>query len=275
MNRVGKITAVLAGGLVTVAGVGWLGLQVPPKNFPPPAGTTPEMETVAIPPDLPASVHRYFTTVLGNEAPIIDSAIVWGRPRIRINGLWMPLRFRSAFNAGRDYHRTMEVTWFGLPIIEGVESYVDGEGYGNIAGGVSTGPKMDQASNIALWAEAVWMPSVYLTDPRVRWEAIDDTSARLVVPFGDDEDSLLFTFDPDTGLVTTVEAMRYRDADAPQKTRWWIEALAWQEFHGMVIPTTATLTWEDEGTPWAYWEVEGVEYNVDVSETLPAETVQR
>jgi hypothetical protein len=37
-----------------------------------------------------------------------------------------------------------------------------------------------------LWAEATAYPAVYLTDPRLQWEAVDNTTASLHVPFGDE-----------------------------------------------------------------------------------------
>ena len=43
-----------------------------------------------------------------------------------------------------------------------------------------------------------------------------------------------------------------------------------QTFHGIKIPSPASVTWLDEGTPWSVWTVEDVVYNVDVSEYIRA-----
>ena len=120
----------------------------------------------------------------------------------------------------------------------------------------------------------------------MRWEAIDDTTARLVVPFdcpfdlaqgkaqdrpfGEEEDTFTVTFDPQTGLIRTMEAMRYREATDETKIPWRNEPLGWQTFHGVMIPSPAAVTWLDEGTPWAVWTIEDVAYNVDVSEYIKA-----
>ena len=104
----------------------------------------------------------------------------------------------------------------------------------------------------------------------MRWEAIADTSARLVVPYGKGEDVFTVMFDPQTGLVRTMEAMRYRDATDEAKISWRNDPLGWQTFHGIEIPSPAALTWLDEGTPWSAWTIEDVVYNVDVSEYVRA-----
>ena len=36
--------------------------------------------------------------------------------------------------------------------------------------GVFEGEKINQGANLGLWSENVWMPAVFLTDPRVQWE---------------------------------------------------------------------------------------------------------
>ena len=64
------------------------------------------------------------------------------------------------------------------------EWYLDGKARMELPVGViENEPKIDMAANLALWGEAIWLPSILITDPRVRWEAIDDTTARLIVPF--------------------------------------------------------------------------------------------
>ena len=151
------------------------------------------------------------------------------------------------------------------------EWYLDGKARMELPVGViENEPKVDMAANLSLWGEAIWLPSLFITDPRVRWEAIDDTTARLVVPFNDDEDTLTVTFDPQTGLIRTMEAMRYREATDEAKIPWCNEPLGWQTLHGIVTPSSATTTWLDEETPWATWMVEDVVYNVDVSEYIVA-----
>lgn len=69
------------------------------------------------------------------------------------------------------------------------------------------------------------MPTFWL-DKRVRWEAVDDTSARLIFPFNDGEDNLLVHFDPGTGLVSQIDALRHRDGESG-KVGWRVAFLTW------------------------------------------------
>jgi len=80
----------------------------------------------------------------------------------------------------------------------------------------------------------VFMPSVIIMDARARWEAVDDETACLVIPYGDQNDSLLFKFDPKTDLVSNVSALRYRGQEE-EKTSWLIELTAWKNFHSVKI----------------------------------------
>ena len=129
--------------------------------------------------------------------------------------------------------------------------------------------KFDQGQNLALWAEAAYTtPSVLVLDPRVRWEPIDNTSARLLVPFGDSEDSLRVEFDPETGLITQMSGMRYRDQEET-KTPWRGEYSDWRAVRGIKVPHRVVGTWEDWEEPYVILEIEGAEYNVDVSEKIP------
>jgi hypothetical protein len=271
MNTVLAIVLASAVGLAALLGVGWLGLQIPPQSFPAYPEQTPALDTVELPTDLPAPVARYYKTVIGDQIPVIASAVITGRGRLRVKGITFPARFRFTHVAGQGYRHYIEATVFGYSVMKVNEWYLDGKARMELPVGViENEPKIDVAANLGLWGESVWLPSILITDPRVRWEAIDDTTARLVIPFGEEEDTFTVAFDPQTGLIRTMEALRYREATDEVKIPWRNEPLGWQAFCGVKIPSPAATTWLDEGTPWAVWTIEDVTYNVDVSEYVRA-----
>jgi hypothetical protein len=266
MNQLSKVMIGVAGGLAALAGIGWIGLQVSPSNLPPPDDAPQDLGTVEIPAALPVPVRRYYQAALGDRAPRIESLVVYGRARANF-GLWLPLRYRLVHRPGYDFERHMEVTWFGLPVLRAIDRFIDGAGMTGPVGKAATGPAVDQGANMILWAEAPLMPSLWITDSRIRWEAIDDTTARLIFPYGQEEDELTVHFDPESGLVTRITALRYRD-EKSDKIPWHVDFLSWQMVNGAKLPARIAVTWEDQGEPWSYWNFQDIYWNVDVSKIL-------
>ena len=120
-----------------------------------------------------------------------------------------------------------------------------------------------------VWAEEVWFPSVWVRDERVRWEPVDEVTALLFVPFGEQEENFVVRFDPETGMLDTMEAMRYRDAGPQAKKILWItKTLPGKYIEGTGLGAIGSATWFDQGKPWAVFTLEEVKYNVDVSEYI-------
>jgi hypothetical protein len=266
MKTILIITSILAALFLFV----WLGLKLKPAPFSPHPEGTPPLETVPLPAGLPVPVERFYKTVYGDEIPVIETAVVKGRANISPFGVKLPARFIFVHNAGKDYRHYFEATWFGLPIMKVNEGYVDGESFfespvGNIYDDAST----NQGANLAVWAEAGWFPSIWLTDERVRWEPIDEKTALLFVPFEDQEENFVVRFNPETGLIDTMEAMRYRDSGNQAKKILWItKNEAGETIEGTKLSAVGSATWFDMGKPWAVFTLEEVKYNVDVSEYI-------
>ncbi len=257
--------------LIILVILAWIGLRIKPKPFPAYPQQTPPMETVALPDDLPAPVTRFYQRIFGDQVPIITSAVISGRAKMRVGGLTFPGRFRFVHKAGQDYRHYIEATIFGVPIMKVNESYLDGSSRLELPFGVTEGePKINQAANLGLWAESIWLPAIFLTDDRVHWESIDEKTATLFVPFEGSEESFVVRFDPQTGLVQLLEAMRYKEAADLTKTLWINQALNWCVVNGYSLPAQGAVIWLDEGTPWAVFTVEEILYNVDIDATIHA-----
>lgn len=254
--------------------IGWLGLHINPRPFPPFVQKAGHLKMVLLPNNLPKPVKRFYRQIYGDKLPRIESAVISGRARLRVAGITFPGRFRFTHDAGKAYHHYLEATFFGLPLMKVNEHYLDGKSRLELPFGVTEGePKVDQAANLGLWSESLWLPSIFITDPRVHWEAIDNDSALLDVPFGKKRDRFIVRFNPVNGLVHLIEGMRYKGVTDKTKTLWLNGTLEWQRIDGYLL-AKAAIIWHDEGTPWALFMPEEVVYNVDVKEFIRAKGIQ-
>jgi hypothetical protein len=244
--------------VAALAGAGWLGLRVPPAPFPPYPAPDVRLERVPLPEGLPPPVARYYRAVFGGETvPLVHSAVLTGRGTLRFGPLVLPTRYRFTHEAGHNYRHYFEATWFGWPVLTVNEAYLDGRGRMEFPFGIAVeGPKTSSAANLGMWAESMAFPSVFVTDPRVRWEPIDEHRARLVVPSPEGEDGFTVEFDPATGLIRQMRAMRWRGEGDPAKLEWFAIDLG---------SGRGAARWGDDDRPWLVFTTEAVVLDPDVT----------
>ena len=253
----------------------WLGLQITPNPLPAYGVQTITPETIPLPKGLPAPVELFYRKVYGERVPVITSAVISGRAKLTIpagKGITFPSRFRFSHIAGKGYRHYIETTFYGFPIMKVNEHFLDGKGRLDLPFGIFDGEKVDQGATLALWGESVWLPAIWITDERIRWEAVDDVTAILIIPYLSEQERFIVRFDPVSGMLRFMEAMRYRDSDAnAPKILWIAESKAWKEVNGYLLPTICEVTWFDNGSPWAVFKVEEVVYNLGIETNIRAD----
>ena len=103
-------------------------------------------------------------------------------------------------------------------------------------------------------AEAAWYPTALLPSQGVRWEAVDERSARATLEDGGTSVTMLFAFD-ERGLIETVSAEdRGRTVGGevvptPWQGRFWNYA----ERGGMLVPMRGKVAWMPPEGEETYW----------------------
>lgn len=122
--------------------------------------------------------------------------------------------------------------------------------------------KVDQATLQRYLAEIVWFPSASLSE-YIKWETIDDNSARATMEYKGTKGSGVFYFDIDGNFEKFV-AMRYQDSNDAEPTEWTVTATKTEEGNGIKIPVECEASWELESGKWTWLKLKitDIKYNV-------------
>jgi hypothetical protein len=212
--------------------------------------------------DLPAPVRRYFETVLETGQRPITRATLTQDGQFRFGGAgdeWYPFTASQVYSVsppGYVWDATIELA----PLVTArvLDAYVDGEGLlrANLFGGVpvaSAGPtpEMNEAELQRYLSETPWFPTALLPSAGVRWEGIDDRTARATIEDGDVSATGVFHFDED-GHISQLTAERYRQ-DVDGAASWVGDYRTYEERAGIRIPTEAEVAWETTDGTVPYW----------------------
>ncbi len=214
---------------------------------------------------LPGPVRRYLEAVLPKETPSVVGVTLRHTGEFNMSETgerWAP--FTS------DQTATMRRPGFDwdarIRMAPGVnvyvhDAYVAGKGmlHAAVLGLVTVADERDtpdiaQGELMRFLAEAAWYPTMLLPGQGVRWEAIDERSARVFLEDGNTSVSLVFFFNAD-GLIETFRAdARTRGAGdvktaAPWSGRFW----NYERRNGILVPLDGEVSWLLPDGPKPYW----------------------
>lgn len=128
---------------------------------------------------------------------------------------------------------------------------------------VKNDKKTNQSTLQRYLAEIVWFPSAALSQ-YIKWETIDNDSAKATMEYKGTQGSGVFQFDKD-GNIKKFKAMRYKDSNDSQPTEWSVIVTKIKELNGVKIPIECEASWKLKNGPWTWLrlKVTDIQYNVN------------
>jgi len=214
---------------------------------------------------LPAPVQRYFRTALTEGQPMVAAVRVEHAGTFNMSATaeqWKPFTSSQRVitrRPGFDWDARIAMMP-GLPV-RVHDAYVAGEGVLHAAVlGLITVADLRGTGEVAkgelmrFFAEAAWYPTALLPSQGVRWEAVDDRSARATLKDGDLALTLLFRFNGE-GLIDTVRAesrgrtVGNKVIPTPWEGRFW----SYEVRNGMRVPMEGEVSWLLPEGAKPYW----------------------
>ena len=207
--------------------------------------------------ELPAPVQRYFRAVLTDGQPIITAATIEMTGTINLSPTaeqWKPFASRQRVITRRPgFVWDAQVQMFPGVSAHVEDSYIAGEGrliaklLGLFTVAESHGDGEIARGEFMRWfAEAAWYPTALLPSQGVRWEAVDDDSARATIVDGPIALTLLFRFNA-AGLIASVRAEArgtgVGDDGVMVMLPWDCRLSDYRPQGGMLIPMRGEAAW--------------------------------
>ncbi|KPQ32405.1 MAG: hypothetical protein HLUCCA11_21625 [Phormidesmis priestleyi Ana] len=207
---------------------------------------------------LPAPVQRFFQTVLKPGQPIVAAVKLSQQGQFNLNEMedkwnkFTAIQLVTTQRLGFDWDARIQMAPGLNAFVH--DTYLLGEGslHASLVGLFTVAkmhgaPENNQGELLRFFAEATWYPTALLPSQGVRWEAIDDTSARATLTDGATTVSLVFQFNAEGTIDTMWAEARYRDklTAMPWSGRFWDYSIR----NGMLIPLEGEVGWDyPEGT---------------------------
>jgi len=202
---------------------------------------------------LPDPVQRFFKTVLKDGHAIVSVVKLSQQGQFNLNETedkWHPFtatQLVTTHRLGFDWDARIQMAPGLSTFVH--DTYLLGEGnlQASLLGLFTVAkmhgtPELNQGELLRFFAEATWYPTALLPSQGVRWEAIDDTSARATLTDGATTASVVFQFNAEGAIATMRAEARYRDrlTAMPWSGRFWDYSVR----NGMLIPLEGEVGWE-------------------------------
>ncbi|HHX41779.1 MAG TPA: hypothetical protein GX715_17635 [Armatimonadetes bacterium] len=214
---------------------------------------------------LPEPVQRYFQAALKDGQPIVSAASMEQTGHFNLGERgenWKPFTASQRVitrRPGFDWDARVALAP-GLAV-HVRDAYVAGEGllYAAPLGlftvmDVSGQPGVAEGELMRFFAEAAWYPTALLPSQGVRWEAMDDRTARATLADGELDLTMTFGFN-DEGLIETAraEARGRMVGDTVVPTPWEGRFGEYATRDGMRVPLYGEVAWILPEGPRPYW----------------------
>lgn len=211
---------------------------------------------------LPPPVRRYFEAALQDGQAMVASVSFAQQGQFRSNEKkdnWQPFRatqLATMHPPGFDWDARIRMA-------PGVDVWVrDAYALGagslraSIVGLVTVADLHDTAASargelMRYLAEAAWYPTALLPSQGVRWESIDDASARATLSDGATTVALEFRFGTD-GLIAAVWT-ESRPRSATESAPWLCRISCYEQRGGMRVPVLGEVEWQLPSGPAPYF----------------------
>jgi hypothetical protein len=202
---------------------------------------------------LPDPVQQFFRVVLKEGQPIVTAVNLSQQGIFNMSetaAKWSPFtatQFVTTQRSGFDWDARIQMAPGVSAFVH--DAYALGAGSLHVSllglftvADVRDTPAAAQGELLRFFAEMPWYPTALLPSQGVRWEAIDETSARATLTDGATTVSLLFRFNQEGSIETMRAEARYRDklTAMPWSGRFWNYSVC----NEMLIPLEGEVGWE-------------------------------
>jgi uncharacterized protein DUF6920 len=167
--------------------------------------------------DLPAPAQRYFLHAIQPGTPLASSLILKmrGKMRLKPDAEWMPMEAKEILSIPKGF-AWKAAAGSGLLRVRGVDYYANRVGrvrfglWGIIILVNQTGPDIARSSIGRLACEMIWLPSSLLPQRGVKWEVVNNESAKATMKIDDETITMTLSVSPD-GKLRQIVLSRWGD----------------------------------------------------------------